>query len=134
MYLVVIGINLEKNVYRKARYKCEICGGQGTRYPVACHEIWIYEDNDLIQKLDGLIALCPNCHEVKHIGLAEKHGRLDSAKRHLTNVNNWTNYQTEEYLSLIKQIWLERSKFEWGLNLDWLGNQEVSIIDSFPKQ
>jgi len=55
---------------KKAENLCETCGGCGPQYPVECHEIWNYDDTRLIQKLDGLIALCPDCHEVKHIGLA----------------------------------------------------------------
>jgi len=124
---------LRKTTYEKANYRCEICGGQGKRHPVECHEIWLFDDKEYIQKLGGLIALCPNCHEVKHIGLASSHGRGDAARNYLANINSWTDKQTQEYLSLVKQIWLERSKHEWKLNLDWLKKQNVNINKDLPE-
>jgi hypothetical protein len=33
---------LRKDTYKKANYKCEICGGVGSKHPVECHEIWDY--------------------------------------------------------------------------------------------
>ena len=35
---------LRKESYRKANYKCEICGEKGPKWPVECHEIWHYDD------------------------------------------------------------------------------------------
>ncbi|AKJ73572.1 hypothetical protein SP39_1 [Salmonella phage 39] len=57
---------VRKKCYAKANYKCEICGGKGTKHPVECHEIWDFGNGKITLK--GLIALCPSCHEVKHIG------------------------------------------------------------------
>ena len=62
---------IRKPVYANANFLCEICGERGTKHPVECHEVWIYNDKSLIQKLDHFQSLCPLCHEVKHIGLAE---------------------------------------------------------------
>ena len=39
------------------------------------HEVWDYDDARRVQRLVRLIALCPACHEVKHLGLAAKRGR-----------------------------------------------------------
>src|SRR3972149_12027864 len=66
---------LRRPAYRLAGYRCEICGGRGDRYPVAAHEVWKYDVRKHIQRLIRLIALCPACHEVKHIGLAGGRGR-----------------------------------------------------------
>jgi hypothetical protein len=45
----------------EANNKCEICKEtgktQGYKHNVECHEIWIYNDEDKIQKLIGLISL-----------------------------------------------------------------------------
>ena len=46
-------------VYAKANNICEICGGKGNKHAVECHEIWEYDDKEHIQKLIGMIALCP---------------------------------------------------------------------------
>ncbi len=118
---------LRKASYEKAGNICEICGGRGEKHPVECHEVWEYDDEGFTQTLKGLISLCPNCHETKHIGLAGLHGRGEIAKNHLSKVNDWTDEQAEEYLKLVRAIWVERSKHEWKLNFDWLENQDVHI-------
>lgn len=50
--------------YAAADNKCEICGdvgtNQGYKHNVECHEIWEYDDENHIQRLIGLISLCPN--------------------------------------------------------------------------
>jgi len=118
---------LRKASYKKAGYLCEICGGRGKKYPVECHEIWEYDDEGFTQTLKGLISLCPNCHETKHIGLAGLRGRGAIAKAHLAQVNGWTSEQTEQYLKLVWAVWTERSKHDWKLNFEWLENLGVHI-------
>ena len=108
---------LRKESYRKADYRCEICGRQGQ---LECHEIWEYDDSEHIQTLQGLISLCSMCHEVKHIGLANLRGRLENAKRHLADVNGWNNEQANQYLERVWTVWKERNTHEWKLNLSWL--------------
>lgn len=100
--------------------RCEICGGRGTRYPVDCHEIWHYDDQAQLQTLVGLIALCPPCHEVKHIGRAMVLGNLDRALRHLATVNGWSLQHADEYVALQLEIHSLRSTHEWSLDLTLL--------------
>jgi len=82
---------LRKKSYKKAGYKCEICGDKGTNlgynWPVECHEIWEYDDETHKQILKGLISLCPNCHKVKHVGLAEINNELHIVLNQLVKVN-----------------------------------------------
>ncbi len=111
---------MRRRTAKKAEYRCEICGGRGGRHPVECHEIWNYDDARLVQKLDGLIALCPDCHEVKHIGLAGVNGRADEAAAHLRRVNQWTEEKTEIYLDSVWETWEKRSRHNWQLDLSWL--------------
>jgi len=83
---------IRKSTYKKANYLCEICGGKGHRWPVECHEIWEYDDENHTQTLKGLIALCPDCHKVKHFGLTSTRSEheLHHAINHLKNVNNFS--------------------------------------------
>ncbi|WP_373481190.1 HNH endonuclease [Geminocystis sp.] len=113
---------LRKDTYKKANYKCEICGGVGEKHPVECHEIWHYDDEKYIQKLIGLTALCPSCHQVKHIGLARVRGKEAEAKKHLAKVNNWSNLEVEKYLTTVWSQWQKRSQNNWKLDLSWLEN------------
>lgn len=114
---------LRKRSYRKAGYRCEICFGKGTKWPVECHEIWHYDDIQKVQTLKGIISLCPSCHSVKHMGFAHIQGNGDAARAHLAKVNSWSQTQTNQYIGLVFKQWEARSKFEWELNLDWLGTQ-----------
>jgi len=111
---------IRTNSYKKANYKCDICGGKGNKWPVECHEIWEYNDEKLIQTLVGVTALCPSCHEVKHIGLANVRGRLDIASNHLMKINNWDYEETTAYIESAFDKWRERSKHEWNVDVGWL--------------
>jgi 5-methylcytosine-specific restriction endonuclease McrA len=118
---------LRLHTYRQASYCCQICGGIGTQHPVECHEIWDYDDQNLVQTLKGLIALCPACHECKHMGLAQIRGREEPAKQHLAKVNNWTQAQTEIYVFDCFEIWYQRSQKEWKLDISYLEKFGVAI-------
>lgn len=58
-----------KLVCEAAGNRCEICGGVGKRHPVEIHERYEYDETCAppCQRVVGLIALCPNCHAVKHL-------------------------------------------------------------------
>lgn len=111
---------LKKITSVKANYKCEICSGVGARWPVECHEIWEYDDINHIQLLKGLIALCPKCHQVKHIGLSQVQGYFRSALAHLQKVNNITEVEAKEYIAECFSKWESRSKFEWTIDYSYL--------------
>ena len=111
---------LRKSVYKKANYLCESCGGRGRNWPVECHEIWHYDEQQKIQTLKGLTALCPRCHQVKHIGLARIQGYESQAISHLCFVNDWSNVQAKIYLDKIWHTWQMRSCLDWKLDLTWI--------------
>lgn len=118
---------LRRLAYKAAGYRCEICGGRGEQWPVECHERWLYDDGALIQRLDGLIALCPSCHEVKHFGLAMKQGRFAFAQAHLENVNGWDRHTSNVYIMRAFEQWETRSKHDWRLDLFWLVERGVAV-------
>ncbi|WP_218080940.1 DUF5710 domain-containing protein [Anthocerotibacter panamensis] len=119
---------LRQMTYEKANNTCEVCGGKGTQWPVECHEIWDYDDKQHIQKLVGLIALCPPCHEVKHMGFANTQGRGDIARAHLAKVNDWSEYQTDDYVERCFMKWEHRSQFSWALDITWLEQHGVASV------
>ena len=108
---------LRKDCYKKAGYKCEICEGKGPNHPVECHEIWEYDDGECIQTLKGLIALCPSCHSVKHIGLAGIKGKQEEAIKHLAKVNEITEEDAKLYVESCFEIWSQRSQKKWKLDI-----------------
>lgn len=116
---------LRKAQYSRANYRCEICGESGTNqgyeHPVECHEVWLYDDDKHIQKLERLISLCPLCHRVKHAGrtinLNRKQGLIEVVSR-LMDVNHWSQEQAENHLREADATWQRRSQFEWTLDID----------------
>lgn len=119
--------NLKKRTAQNAKYRCEICGGRGKKWPVECHEIWDYDDSTQIQRLTGLIALCPPCHKVKHIGFAEVNGQGVETTAHLAIVNGWSYRDAQAYVACSFGMWQARSAKEWKLDISWLGVSDSSF-------
>ena len=111
---------LRKKQYKKAEHRCEICGGRGPKWPVECHEIWHYDEPNKVQRLAGLIALCPKCHMVKHMGRSLSTGKGQIAKKHLMKVNGWTMSDVNFYIEAMFEIWYRRSRENWTVDLTWL--------------
>lgn len=120
---------LRKKTYKAAGHRCEICNGKGKKWPVECHEVWHYDDQRHIQRLDRMIALCPSCHEVKHIGLAQLKGNMDRAVKHLMKVNKISLDEADEYLTKVFNQWRKRSLHSWELDLSFLDNEDVKVLD-----
>jgi hypothetical protein len=111
---------LRSQVYERAGRHCEVCGGRGSRHPVECHEIWEYDEASSVQRLLGMVALCPPCHEVKHIGLAGLKGRGNVAREHLAEVNGWTSGVAAQYVEEAFAVWRQRSSRTWSLDVSAL--------------
>ncbi|THF71323.1 HNH endonuclease [Deinococcus sp. Arct2-2] len=117
--------SLRHACYRNAGHRCEICGGRGPQWPVECHELWEYDDAQGIQRLTGLTALCPECHRVKHFGLARVKGEQEQAGRWLMQVNGWTRREVHEYVQDAFRVWEQRSARAWKVDISWLDHREA---------
>jgi len=117
--------------YDNADNKCEICTesgkNQGYKHNVECHEIWEYDDINHIQKLIGLISLCPNCHLTKHIGRAIAMGREQICYVQMSKVNKWTQKQIDNHIITSFELHKERSKHEWSLDITLLEKDPYNI-------
>lgn len=118
---------LKSQVASKAYDTCEICGGQGPKHPVECHEVWSYDNKTHVQKLERMIALCPDCHMVKHFGFAQIQGKGGAALRHLMKVNKLTYKKAEAYVTQAFQVWAERSTKTWTLDISSLSEYGIDI-------
>jgi hypothetical protein len=110
---------IRKKSYKDAGYKCTICSVQGK---LNCHEVWNYNDETHVQKLEGFIAICDLCHHVKHIGLAgilSSKGELDYEKviEHFMKVNECDRRNFDEHKKRAFEKWHERSKHKWHMDL-----------------
>lgn len=111
---------LRKATYAAAGHRCEVCGGKGRRHPVEAHEIWEYDDANRVQRLGGLVALCPDCHGVKHFGRSQAVGKGAQALAHLMRVNGWSADQAWDHIRQAFETWQRRSEVEWTLDLSWV--------------
>lgn len=118
---------LRKQVASAAWDVCQICGGIGPEHPVECHEIWEYNDETKVQKLAGMIALCPNCHMVKHFGFARISGKEDQAFSHFMKVNGLKKIQAEAEITKAFDTWRKRSTIDWTLDLSGLEQYGIDI-------
>lgn len=107
-------------VYERAGKCCEVCGGRGSKHPVECHEVWEYDETARVQRLVRMVALCPACHEVKHMGLAGIKGRGEIATAHLAEVNGWSTAVADRYVRSAFVVWEERSARTWSLDVSAL--------------
>jgi len=67
-----------------------------------------------------MIALCPACHQVKHIGFANVKGKGTQARAHLARVNGWTLEQADDHINEAFRVWAQRSQGPWTLDLEGL--------------
>lgn len=111
----------------KAYNVCEICGGVGPKHPVECHEIWHYDDDKLVQKLVGMIALCPNCHGVKHFGFSRVQGKGEAALKHFMKINELKRKEAERAVTKSFEIWNLRSQKEWTLDISHLKEYGIDV-------
>lgn len=110
---------LRNDMLNKYNNKCGICG-QGGRLDL--HEVWHYDDENHIQRLDDLIILCKTCHFVKHMKLSSeliKKGKLTFSRliEHFKRVNDCDIYMFDEHFSKTLEKYMERSKHNWHIDL-----------------
>ena len=112
-----------KQVCEAAGNRCEICGGVRKRHPVEIHERYEYDETckPPCQRVVGLIALCPDCHAVKHLArtrlVARQQGDpaiYENALRHLARVNAWDDERVRDYLADVQAEFRRREALgEW---------------------
>lgn len=117
---------IRNKVYSEAYHLCQICGGKGNKHPVECHEIWNFDDSTLIQKLEGMIALCPMCHATKHYGLSRIQGREAVIFKHFIKINNIDKVEASDYINSVFKIWEKRSQKNWTLDISILKNYGIN--------
>lgn len=112
---------VSRDCAKRHNYQCGICGGKGAFHPVECHEIWQYDDVNRIQTLTGIISLCPNCHRVKHFGLAYSRGETAEVFAHFCKINNLSEVVGELQVQYYFDLWSKRSAFDdWQADMSWV--------------
>ena len=110
---------VRRDAYARAKGKCMICGEPATR--LEAHERWNYDEENGIQKLDTVIAVCKSCHEVIHIGRTQLLGGEESACAHFMKVNGCSYSEYRKALGEANEAHRRRNKIpEWKLDLTYL--------------
>ena len=107
---------LRKMTYERDNHQCHICGIKNV--VLDCHELWEYDEHH-IQTLSDVVALCKNCHRVKHIGLAELKSTPEEFARliqHFCTVNHCDveRFYDEKFEAMM--LFHTRSSYEWIVN------------------
>ena len=121
--------SIKSMTFHRAENRCEVCGNQGSKWPVECHEIWHYDDDRKIQTLKGFAALCPKCHRVTHAGFVSVKARYGIIIRHLADINQWTTGKAKKYLVSRFELWEQRSQFQWTQDLSILKRYHLYAYD-----
>ena len=113
---------VRRDAYARAKGRCMICGRYTKR--LEAHEKWSYDDKLALQKLEDVLALCKNCHEVKHISRTQLMGRGGEAMEWFMQVNECSQMEFHEALGQANAEYKERNKVEgWVTDVTWLQNK-----------
>ena len=82
---------VRKRAYARAGGRCMICGAPSKR--LDAHEEWEYDEVNAVQRLKRIVAVCPACHAVIHIGRTQLKGDARAAEEHFIKVNGCTYAQ-----------------------------------------
>lgn len=99
---------------------CELCGsGRGRQ---ECHEIWVYHAPERsyepgIQRIEGLMCLCQDCHEVFHPGVAIARGHRNEIIQRLCLLNAWSEEEYRRYAEWGNTLSKTRAAIDWELDL-----------------
>ncbi|MBR2622664.1 MAG: HNH endonuclease [Clostridia bacterium] len=109
---------VRKDAYARAGGRCSICGRPAR---LEAHEKWSYDEERALQKLEGVIALCRSCHEVKHISRTYAMGRGVDAMEHFMRVNKCSQMDFHAALERANEEYLRRNRVEgWVTDISWL--------------
>lgn len=120
---------------------CSVCGIQHTTLDI--HERWSYHfpvedmkrldslsENEIvfgIQRLDGFHPVCRSCHRCFHLGLARVRGELDEVRTIMEAVNQWSEWEMDDYIDTIGDRCGYAEQIYWGLDLSYVSDQKLEV-------
>lgn len=110
---------LRRFCYQAAGNACVSCGSRGEPH-VEAHESWGFNEATGVQSLRGLLCLCPTCHKAKHLGFANRIGRLPHVLARLMWLNDWDERSMAVELEKVQARQEKLSEREWKLDLSFL--------------
>ena len=110
---------IRRRAYAKNGGKCAICGAKPKR--LEAHEQWEYDEEQCVQRLKNVVALCHACHTTVHIGYAQLRGEEELASNQFMKVNGCTYAEYRKALGKANEDHSRRNRVaEWQLDLTFL--------------
>ncbi len=110
---------LKADAKNRAGGKCMICGAKTTR--LEAHEKWSYDEQNGIQKLEDIVAVCKDCHSVIHINRTWVKGDIERAENHYMKVNDCSYAEYRKALGNANETHKRLNQVsEWKLDISYL--------------
>ena len=110
---------VRRDAYARANGRCSICNQRTNR--LEAHEKWSYDEENALQKLEDVVALCHRCHEVKHISRTQLIGRGMEAMEQFMRVNKCSQMDYHAALGQANEEYLRRNRVVgWVTDISWL--------------
>jgi hypothetical protein len=125
---------LRRYVYERVNYICECCNidTQKTNVILEAHERWDYNEETQTQKLVRIVALCHDCHQSTHMGLAGIKGKGIEAREHIKKIRGFTEQDYKKHMSEATEIWKKRSMINWNLDLSLITSNNIKLANIIP--
>ncbi len=123
---------VRRDAYARAGGKCMICNRPVTR--LEAHERWAYDEQNKVQSLTDVVAICHSCHAVIHIGRTQLMGQEREACDWFCKVNRCTYADYRAALGRANEEHRRRNRVgEWQLNFQWLFDRSPDMVPSYLK-
>jgi CRISPR/Cas system-associated protein Cas10 (large subunit of type III CRISPR-Cas system) len=118
---------IRNHIYKRTENRCECCGVKRSKY-LEAHERWIYDYETNTQKLIRIIALCKLCHQATHYGHSKIKKDITKINEHIKKVRKINDEELKEHINKSYEIWKERNKIKWIIDLSIISNSGFIII------
>lgn len=119
---------IRNHIYNRTENRCECCGVKRSKY-LEAHERWIYDIETKTQKLIRIIALCKLCHQATHYGHSKIKKDITKINEHIKKVRKINDEELKKHIKEAYEIWKERNKIEWIIDLSIITNSNFYIND-----
>ena len=120
---------IREDALKRSNNRCSICGREVK--PLEAHEVWKYDEDNCIQKLTDVIAVCKMCHSVIHIGRSTLMGKEVQCSSWFMKINGCTYSEYRSELGKANEEHIRRNRIsDWKLDVSWLnkfGNGDTDV-------
>ena len=125
---------IKNQIFLQHNKRCQLCGSRKVsdiikyhekKYGTNIQELWSYHILDgrmPIQRLEGFLCLCADCHMMFHPDITNFKGSGEHFSKRLAYYNGWDETQISENIDFVFKTHTERSKLSWDLDISLVVN------------